>query len=89
VAALFLYKGPITRFTDEAPGREGAGNGLEIGSGIRYAPPEMTACFLCGAMSYYCGAAALAPLLPSLGVSSLDLGRTPTRRGLFLVVRQV
>jgi hypothetical protein len=32
-------------------------------------------CFLCSAHAYYCSAATLLPPMPSLGVSSLDLGR--------------
>ncbi len=38
------------------------------------------ACALCDARAYYCGAATLLPPMPSLGVSSLDLGRLWQRK---------
>lgn len=46
------------------------------------------ACFLCGAGSYFRSAVTRSLVLPppSLGVSSLDLGR-PTGRPFFLAVR--
>jgi hypothetical protein len=37
-------------------------------------------CFLCAARAYCCNAAMLLPPMPSLGVSSLDLGRLWQRR---------
>jgi len=45
------------------------------------------ACALCSAIAYCCGAVALALPLPSLGVSSLDLGRLHASGPFFLPER--